>query len=289
MDMLKYEHLGAGLDELDAYLDELEVTVSLTSEWAKQVAVFRTFLADFLSKDPERLEQWVGNDSFARFHDSLIASARVCEAVLPLRGHDRKIMHDNLQIIVDGNVSQTFEEEAARNYLYELEVASWLVRTGYTVALGEPDIRVSNNGLNQEYGIACKFVSSEKKLNSNISKGYEQIEGQKLTGLVAVGMDNLVFQNLGGRYIKFPSDQREIFGTLRTNLHDRVRKLEAQRAGTPGRLPLDGALFTLSIAGIYGEPSGLTFVHDLHFQSKPDNPIFPDLLRLQESFRSLNG
>ena len=170
------------------------------------------------------------------------------------------------------DIRQDFEPSQSKRYLYELQVGAWFQKAGFLITFEEPDLRISNNGLTDQIGLACKYPSSEKKLEKRISEGYEQIDRHGIPGLVVVGMDILCCRGMK-KFVEFPDRKEVILESLANELGQWVTKTIKRRAGLKGHRPLDGALFTLSMAGIVGKPAGLTIASQMTFQSGEDNPL----------------
>jgi hypothetical protein len=79
-----------------------------------------------------------------------------------------------------------------RDAQYELLLAAYLRRAGYTIVLAEPDVRARLN--ETDFGVAAKRPKSEGGLEKAIRKGNEQILGSGVVGILAVDMSFLCDQ-----------------------------------------------------------------------------------------------
>lgn len=151
-----------------------------------------------------------------------------------------------------------------------------LQEAGFTVKLREPDIVVNGNGLVRDVGIACKYPSSIKQIQDHISKGYRQLTKQNLPGVVAFGMDLLVFRAAfkhPPHYLDFRQNAKHPMQVAQKQLQNEVIELIEARSKYPAELPLDGAMLSLAMWGAYHEPVRITEVAAWTFQCDSANPL----------------
>jgi hypothetical protein len=280
--VMAYDALRAKIAQFD------ELATSVGFGWPRnapveqQMAMMKEFLSDVQVFEEAAMIKWMQRD-FLDWYRAMIAVEMLCEASIELSDFPSQLLKKQLELATLSDLSQDFEQSQAKEYLYELQIAGTLHRSGFTVVFAEPDLRVSGNGLSRQLGIACKYVSSEKKLNGRISKGYEQIADQGISGIVAVGMDNIIAENLN-RFIQFPDDPARIRAGMAKELGHWIQQTIRSRAGVAERAPLDGAMFTLRMVGIWGAPKRLVAAMHVSFQFDESNPIRNDIERLAVEF-----
>jgi hypothetical protein len=279
---MPYEQLTKMIAEFESLATRIGFAWPRKAPVAAQMQMVKEFLADVAASPEEAMDKWMAKD-FLQWYRAIIAVEMLCDSALALQGFAPDLLKKQLELSSSTDLSQDFERSQSKEYLYELQIAAILHRSGFTVVFAEPDLRVSGNGLSAERGVACKYVSSEKKLNDNISKGYEQIAGQSLQGIVAIGMDNVAAAGMN-KFIQFPEDPRLIRAGMANELGKWIEKTAKQRAGTVGRAPLDGAMFTLRMVGIAGNPKGLLPAMHVSFQFGATNPIRNDIERIASAF-----
>ncbi|MCA9113128.1 MAG: hypothetical protein KDA52_24465 [Planctomycetaceae bacterium] len=204
-----------------------------------------------------------------------------------LAGGHLQRLRSYLKTIFAGDLTQSNEPSQAKDFLYELWLASIFTELGFEVSLAEPDIIISGNGLTDALGIACKFPSSMQQVHPHLSKGYKQIRNQALRGVVAIGLDLLVsrtaFPN-GIRFIDFRQGDKHPLDVAQRHANEATEELVSSRTVKyPSEDPADGLLMTLTIGGIFGDPASLLFVTAMTLQCDDSNPIQKDLMRIYEA------
>jgi hypothetical protein len=255
------------------------------SPFPAQLALVEEFLADMARSPGDAVTKWLQRE-FLEWYRAMIAVDTLCEVAEELQNHPVDLLKDKLRLATMEDISQDFERRQSKEYLYELQVATWMQQAGFAVNFREPDLGVSGGGLAQPVSIACKYPSSQKKLNDRISEGYRQIAGQSGQGIVAVGMDLLVCEGMRN-FIHFPDDDEVVVSSLARDLSDRVDQVARSRAGTPGRTPPRGAMFTLKMVGFQGKPAHLKPAHYAHFFLGKDNPSEPDIVRIAQAMSEI--
>lgn len=273
-----YQKLESAIASFEALATTIGFTYPRRAPVADQIELVKEFLADLQQAQQQAVAKWLAKDLLT-WYRAVIAVDMLCDAALTFKDRDPAWLRKQLELATMTDLSQDFEQSQSKEYLYEMQVGAWLHQAGFQVDFAEPDLRVSGNGLSRVLGIACKYVSSEDKLNKNISKGYDQIAGQRLSGFVAIGMDNIICAEIE-KFIQLPDDPAEIRRVMGDSLQQWVEKTERSRAGTAGRKPLDGAVFSLRMMGIWGKPAGLVTATHWAFQLQEGNPIEPDLRRI---------
>lgn len=206
----------------------------------------------------------------------IVGVARLAESAVSMPQTTMNELRKRLKLIVNGSVKQNFAPQAAKDYLYELEIATVMQRAGFIITLREPDVQVSGHGLSQPLGIACKYPSSPSQLHEHISKGYAQIAGQGLRGFVSIGMDLIAF-GWRPKLLDFRQGERHPLEVVQECLDAHVLSLVAERtSGYPSEKPLDGLLLTLRAWGVFGKPAGIQAVTGMTIQCDHDNPIIGD-------------
>jgi hypothetical protein len=279
---MAYDELQSKIAQFDALVLSLGFVWPRIAPVQHQMAMVKEYLLDVQTSGEAAVAKWMQKD-FLTWYRAMIAVEMLCDAVLELRNFPAAALKKQIELATSSDLSQDFEQSQAKEYLYELQIAGMLHRSGFTVSFAEPDLRVSGNGLSREIGVACKYASSEKKVNNNISKGYEQIAGQGMPGIVAVGLDNIIATELN-RFIEFPDEPAEIRQVLAAQLRTWIEKIEKSRAGMPERVPLDGAMFTLRMVGVCSQPKRLVAATHVSYQYVESNPILADIDRLCSEF-----
>ena len=106
-----------------------------------------------------------------------------------------KIVIEKLKIILGGQPLPATETNAlARNTQYELFLAAFLAKKGFSVSLQEPDVLVRVD--KSEAGIAAKRLISPKKVKERIKSGNQQISRSNLPGLIGLSIEQVVNPDL---------------------------------------------------------------------------------------------
>ncbi len=271
-----YGKIRKNLTDFDALLASIGVRIGNDSPVKPYLDLTREFLAD---EQGMPAEQWLAkwDPRFKEFYQGQILVDRLTESLLVLKDQRQGALKDYLKKVLSGSLVQDFEPQQAKDFLYELELAATLKQAGFGVELREPDIVLTGNGLSGPLAIACKYPSSVGQIHTHLSKSYSQIAKQKLDGLVALGMDQLVFGGMSN-YMDFRQGERHPMEVLQDALGQIVRNLVVERARDyPSEKPLDGAIFTLTAGGIFGEPACLTFMRALTLQCDAENPRIKDI------------
>ncbi len=249
----------------------------------------------FLLSEPNVMEeeepQQQDHSDFKSFYDAAIVVHRLTEAVVTLQDQPVQGLKSCLKQIISGSLTQDFQPKQSKDFFYELETAHRLVKAGFTVALCEPDIVVSGNGLSSEHGLACKYPSSRKQIQDHISKGYKQIKRQRLPGLVVIGLDQVLINEVfeePPKFLDFRKTDMSPIDVVNEVIIDAVKKIVVDRQRDyPSEQPLDGALMTFSLFGIYGRPAGITSNTGWALQSDSDNASIADIYRIVEATREV--
>ena len=285
---MTYEKLEQDLSAFDRTLVDLKLQCPSDCSLGKQLSLTREFLRDRrdLSED-KWLPKW--QPQFQQFYEAQLVVARLADAVALLAARHSNRLTSYLKTIFAGDLTQSIEPNQAKDFLYELWLASTLLELGFEIALEEPDIVISENGLNAPIGIACKYPSSEKQIHPHLSKGYKQIRNQSLEGVVAVGLDLIVLRTAfptGVRYIDFREGDKEPLQVVQKLIDEATAHLVTTRPiKHPSEDPVDGLLLTLTMGGILGNPAGLSFVSAMALQCDASNPLITDLSKIRDAFR----
>ena len=282
-----WESLKRSLREFDEIVANLGVQIGDDALPSAQLRTMREFLADHQSMpENELLSKWNALD-FKVFYDAAIVVSRLTEAVVALRDQPEGALRKRLKQVLSGSLTQDFSAEQAKDYFYELEIATVFENAGFDVTLREPDVVVSGNGLSGEMGMACKYPSSKAQIQTHLSKGYKQLANQNMDGCVVIGLDIIVFQTVfisTPRFLDFRQGKRHPLAVANTLVGDAMKALVVKRAeGFPSEAPIDGAILTLSMCGFWGQPAGITCVTAWEVQCDAQNPRSFDIRRLVEA------
>lgn len=277
-----YDELIQNLAAFDMLLTELKVSFATDSPVKPHFDLVREFVQDHNTHDKEVWgPKWAAR--FKEFYHAQIVVKRLIDAVLALKAQPPARLKNRLKQVMGGSLTQDFKPDQAKDFFFELELAALWQQSGFKVELTEPDIVLSGNGLSASLAVACKYPSSKKQLHEHISKGYSQIGKQGMTGMVAIGLDQIVFSSMN-HYIDFRQRDRPAMDVLLSMLEDLVRELVNERAKDyPAEAPVDGILLTLGVAGILGDPAGLAMLRAVVLQCDNSNPREPDFKRLYDA------
>lgn len=272
-----YDVLEGNLAEFDRISTKLGVKLAEDSPIRKDFDTTREFLHDRRTlEESQWMEKW--SPRFKEFYHAQIVVHRLTQAVVVLK--DQNKLKSRLKQVLGGSLTQDFEPDAAKDYFYELEMAALWKECGFSVDLAEPDVVVSGNGLSAPLGVACKYPSGLGSLHEHISKGYKQITRHGYDGLVAIGLDQLVFKGMSN-FMDFRQNGKPPLEILKRATTEAMENLVALRdRDYPAEKPIDGAMITMSAIGIYGNPAGLTSVRHITLQCDHDNPRYSDFSAL---------
>lgn len=266
--------------EFEQVMTDLGISIPPSSPTAPQFACVKEFLHDQRTMSQDNLNaKWT--NKFKEVYDAVIVVNRIARAAVALQDQPRKRLKETLKTVFAGSLTQDFVEDPAKDFFYELELAYLLIKAGFTVTLREPDVVVTGKGLSQPIGLACKYPSSRKQVHGHISKGYTQLTGQKLNGVVAFGMDLLIFQEAFSEpphYLDFTQNPKNPVTIAQEQLDMEMVSLVAERpVKFPSELPLDGALLSIGMWGRYGTPAGIAEVGAWTLQCDASNSLFKDI------------
>ena len=283
-DAMGYEQLEQQLSEFDTLLADLNLNIPDASPLAPYFATTREFLNDRQELDEKALVgKW--NLCFPAFYDGQIVTKRLSSAALLLQ--NQTALRGRLKTVLAGDLGPNSDPDHAKDIFYELELAADFSDAGLTVTLREPDIAISGCGLTAQYGVACKYPSSEKQIHSHLSKGYSQLTKQNLAGFVAIGFDLLVFGDFPG-FVDFRQGNRHPLDVMQSAMNSAMMDfVNDRRQNYPSEDPIDGALFTLRASGIYGAPAQLTTVTAITMQCESANPMFADIARIRQQLQTI--
>jgi hypothetical protein len=271
--VMGFERVERILAAFDGVVAKLGMRLTDGSPIKKGFDTTREFLSDRKTLDEAALmEKW--GPRFKEFYHAQIVVKRLTDAVVTLKDQNR--LKSRLKQVLGGSLTQDFVPEAAKDYFYELEMATLWKDCGFTVELAEPDVVVSGNGLSSALGVACKFPSSWERLHDHVSKGYRQIIRHGYEGLVCIGLDQLVFNGMSN-YMDFRQNGEHPLDILERATGEAMANLVRLRAQDyPSEKPIDGAMLTMSAMGIYGQPAQLTSVRYATLQCDRGNPRYAD-------------
>lgn len=288
-----WDSLRKSIAGFDQTVTRLGVSISDDAPNTKHLNLARRFLHDQEKLAESAFMKIWDNDSFMDTYNSLLVAKRLTSAVCALKDQQDGPLRKRLCQILRGPLVQDFQPEQAKDFFYELEVASALTRCGFEVSLREPDVVVEGNGLSQKLGLACKYPSSEAQIHSHISKGYRQLSSQDIPGCVMIGMDIIIIKKAFGTLPKCldfrqpTRDPRKEVGDL---LSAEIQNLVVQRANDyPAERPLDGCILSLSLHGVYGKPAAITSLNSWVVQCDASNTALKDLGLLTGQLGLLDG
>jgi hypothetical protein len=282
-----YGRIRSLLTDFDASMGALKFKINDSSAIKASFDSVREFLADREGMaEPEWRAKW--KLRFAEYWVSQYVVRVLAEAVGLLK--DRvKPLRDTLKIVCEGSLDPDNELQTAQDAFYGLEVAVLCKEAGFEVSLREPDLVIEGGGLTQPLAIACKYPSSRKQVYARISKGYRQIAKQELAGVVCVGLDLIVFDEMGLKaFVDFRKCGRHPLAHLADQLTTEMRKLLVERTRDyPDERPFDRLLLTLKPYGIFGNPAQLTLMHSVTLHCCPNDPYISDLGILCSRLRAI--
>jgi hypothetical protein len=281
-----YELLEQNLAVFDELLSRLKLKIEDDTAVKPDFETVREELADRRSQQESVwLPKW--KPRFKEFYHAQIVVHRLVDATVSLKDQTPHLLRARLKQVLSGPLTQDFEPSASKDYFYELELAALWKDNGFTVELREPDIVVSGKNLTKPVGVACKYPSSWEQIHDHVSKGYRQITKHGYEGLVAIGLDQLVFQGMKN-YMDFRQGDRHPLDVMQSAVNEATQNLVAIRARDyPSEKPIDGAMLTLGAIGMYGEPAKLTKVMATALQCDRDNPRYADFGVLYENLKGL--
>ncbi len=276
----------------DQVVGQLSIRIPEEAPINRALATTREFLDDDLRmSDDEITAKW--SLRYDEFRDARFAVERFVGVVLDL--HDLPRFKSNVGKVIAGSIVQDFtatteKDILAKDTMYELEMAADLRNAGFTVKLAEPDVVVEGNGLSQPLGLACKYPSSRKGLHGHLSKGYNQLKGQNLDGVVAIGLDLIVAAEKGLKPgLDFRIGRESPMEVLQPHLAEEVDVLEKERPDYIDEPQLKGLLLTLSLGGIYGSPPRYVILNAITARCAEGEPLGADLAVIQEEIEGLNS
>ena len=287
---MAWEKLKSYLIRFDQFLEQAGIKIKVATPIGRDLALMRDFLHD---APGENGDQWVKQreSTFHDFFQAAISARRLAESVVELQGQPRGELRERLDTILSGSITQDFQPTPAKDKLYELEMALAFKRAGFDVALREPDIAISGNGLSRQLGVACKYLASLGSIHEHISKGYQQITRQNLDGFVAVGLDVYIMKQAFADKIPKFLDFRDGPNPLKTTLDlmtSFMANLVVERdRDYPSEKALDGALTSLTLWGIAEKRARPIGVHAWALQAGPKNPLLNDMQVVQTAMQGL--
>lgn len=120
------------------------------------------------------------------------------------------------------------QPDSSRDFLFELFVASWLSRLGYSLSFdNESDVFSSKNGINLI--CQCKRIYSQNKVERNIKKAGKQLKESisnydKSIGMIVLDISNFIFFSQVGEFdneddfMKIINDQIDFFYDKHRNI-----------------------------------------------------------------------
>lgn len=285
---MAWEDLRENIRRLDEVLRTIGLTMPVGSPHTNQYNTSKEFLDDERAMTQTQLLAKWQNAKFEEVFRSAIGITRLSRAAYTLRAHPG--LKSILKIVLTDTITQDFAPNQAKDYFYELEVATILTKAGFKVDLKEPDVVVHGNGLSRPIGIACKYPSSRKQIHGHISKGYKQLTGQNLPGFVAFGMDLIVFGEAfkePPKYLDFNQHPEPPITVAKGHLTREIMELVPERRDKyPAELPLDGAMLSFNLWGLYRNPPEITEVTAWSLQCDEKNSIRSDMVKIKAAIEN---
>lgn len=280
---MNYDKIESELATIDRHLHQSKIKLAPGAEVVGQMDLVREFLRDKAQLNEKDLcAKW--DPQFKSFYDAQLAVGLLGGAVTELLARKQPQLDKYLRVILAGGITQGGDPEQARDFLYELWLASQLSIAGFTVALQEPDLVVEGNGLGQPLGIACKYPSSTKQIHSHLSKGISQLAKQGIPGFVALGVDQIVIAEMNlNKYVDFNQGTRHPVLVLEDKAAMMSKQILKERPTKfPSEADVNELLVTLSINGIYGHPAGFTLASAAVIHCTDECLILPDMRIIYE-------
>jgi hypothetical protein len=277
-----YERLERNLVAFNDIVAKLGLDLANDSPIRKDFDTTREFLNDRNNLNEEALmAKWTPR--FKEHYHAQIVVHRLIDAVVILK--DQVRLKSRLKQVMGGSLTQDFRPNSAKDYFFELEMASLWKETGFTVDLAEPDVVVSGNGLSTSIGVACKYPSSWEQVHDHVSKGYRQITKHGYDGLVCIGLDQLVFSGMSNVMDFRQNDKPPLEIMEKATSEVMVNLVRLRAEDYPSERPIDGAMVTMSAVGIYGQPAQMICVRHATLQCGHDNPRYADFGILKEKMK----
>lgn len=283
-----YEKIKSEMAILDRHVADLEIKLAPDAEAVVQMELLREFLRDKSQLSAAELcAKW--DSRFRDFYDAQITVGRLSGAITELLSKQKSQLSQYLKKILGGGITQGGNPEQARDFFYEVWLASVLSKAGFTVALQEPDIVVDGNELSQKIGIACKYPSSEQQIHPHLSKGNSQLAKHRMPGLVALGIDQIVIEQAGlKKYVDFNQGGKNPVEVLKTRADSEVIKIVSERTNRfPSEVRVDELLVTVSLGGLYGTPPKFTVVTAAAIHCPSSSPIVDDIRKIYSCLATL--
>jgi hypothetical protein len=275
--MLRFDHL----------LKDMKLEVGDNSSIKREAAIVRAYYQDRATVGVEEaIRKW--NPRYDEFYGARITLERITAAATALKGVPR--LRKLLEDVLVGSLAHDFQPSPSKDKFYELELAATLRLAGFSVALREPDVVASGNGLTKPLAIACKYPSSRQQVHDHISCGYHQITKQNLDGVVSIGLELMVAKELKlPAKLDFRRANTPALVIMERRLDTELRKLQTEREKDyPEERKLDGLMLTLSFSGIDGDPPMLANLNSIALGCRPGNPLMADLTIIKQKIEAIN-
>ena len=287
--MAKKQHHN-GLEAIDAAIRDFGLSPTANAVMMQQLEIVRECLRDKAELGEDAAyEKRTEKKQFQEWYKAELDVGMLGQAIRHLRGSQDQQLKKYLKVLLEGDISQGGTPQQARDWFYELHLAGTLVTAGFSVELREPDLVVTNIGLSQSIGIACKYPSSSKGVQGHISKGLSQLKKHGYQGFVAVGIDQLVVDTaeLTG-FVDFDGASGECIAIMQRHADTELRRLVRDRPEKfPSEDPIDRLLVTLSLVGYGGTPARLLNATVLSMCCAKDDSLRPDIELLAKALQHL--
>jgi hypothetical protein len=203
---------GVSVGREVTYLKAKEKAVAIEALYASRNIRLpaRCGLAILIEAAKAACDAWLtgkeGSLSAAQFYQTIHLD-RVADALLSGLIGDDHTTEEALRRLTKGSLSLwDRKESSAKDVLWELELNALFNRMSIPAILEEPPDIMLN--LNQQVGVTCKKVYSDKHFSNTLSKGVSQLAGDSSAfGMVAVNLDD----NLPPNTIRVASDPESPF------------------------------------------------------------------------------
>lgn len=182
---------------------------------------YKGYIDDFYKGNPDDLSDL--EIRFKKLNEAVQECVQIVQVYEAFKDEKSKGFADRLEKVVYGNDFYNPEKKSdqARDFLYELLVASWFKRWGYTIDFEQTTDVVAKKDGKTVY-VECKRIKSAKALEENFKKACKQLEkvedDAEHYGLVFIDVYNCLADKLKDyEYSNVFAIRREIQTVLANN------------------------------------------------------------------------
>lgn len=155
------------------------------------------YIEDFYNMDKVDLYTDLGQDKFNKLTKATFECHNIFIIYSVFKNNNSKGFKDRLSMVIkDPDLLEPFKESKARNYLYELLVASYFSLNNYIIDFdSKSDVLATRNGLT--FYIECKKVVSKRKLFEKFKRAGKKLNIDvpkcgKAYGLIFIDISSLI-------------------------------------------------------------------------------------------------